>query len=421
MPWPLVAALGLGWAALSWSEYRAMQVEEIGIDEAIVERYYDRGLRLLEAADRANAYGKWVAGAYEEKEVLEAELDTIRKSYAEELGEDGRDLVELLVLKTEGSGSITRDFSDEAYRAEFRSWLLEGHGAAWHYELFLEATEDPAVAAFYAEQNDRLIWRSVAMSAAFDILTVTGLFCVILLLIKRPTGEKLPFRFPEKWSARALLGGFFALSLAVYPWIFAVGILYQIWIFLIPESVAYLFYDLAWRAFPAAMLTWLFLKTPRNAWRVFGMSRPVNWILLLAVLGLTSLVDIAIFQFGPSTEADPTDFMEMADPDLAAMLALLFSSVIVAPVFEELVFRGFLFQGLRLRIGNLQAGIISTALFALVHIQYDIWGWLSVASMGAGAAYLTLRTGSLKSAIVLHAIINLLVTANVYYQYQLPL
>ena len=40
--------------------------------------------------------------------------------------------------------------------------------------------------------------------------------------------------------------------------------------------------------------------------------------------------------------------------------------------------------------------------------------------MSAGAADLTLRTGSLKSALAFHATNNLLVTANVYYQYQPP-
>jgi membrane protease YdiL (CAAX protease family) len=35
--------------------------------------------------------------------------------------------------------------------------------------------------------------------------------------------------------------------------------------------------------------------------------------------------------------------MEMADPDLATMVGVLFILVIVAALFEETVFRGFLF------------------------------------------------------------------------------
>jgi membrane protease YdiL (CAAX protease family) len=424
MSWPLVAALGLGWAAMSWLEYQSMLVEEVGVH--VVGRYYDREIRLLDAGERAGSYGRWIAGTADKKEILQDLRDTIRNKYVGELGDEGERLLELLSLKLGKIEKPTEDYSDGDYRRELRSWLLAGHGKAWDYELFLQATGDRAVDIFYSNQNDRLLNRVVAMSAVFDLLALIGIICTIVLLIKKPPTEKPPTekppsRFPRKWSVRALLGGFFALNLLLLPWIIAVGTLYNLWTFIVPEDLAYLLYDLAWRAFPAAMLVLLFLKKPGNAWRVFGMRRPINWMLLLAVLGIMSLANFAIFQLAPPSESDPTDFMETVNPDLVYMLGLLFSIVIVAPIFEEIAFRGFLFQGLRSKIGNLQAGIISTLLFSLVHVQYDMWGLLSVATMGAGAAYLTFRTGSLKSAIVLHATINLLVTANVYYQYQLPL
>jgi hypothetical protein len=53
------------------------------------------------------------------------------------------------------------------------------------------------------------------------------------------------------------------------------------------------------------------------------------------------------------------------------------------------------------------AASISTVLFALVYTQYDLWGWISVGLTGAAACYMTLRTGSLKSAIVMPALTNL--------------
>ena len=421
MRWPLVVALGVAWSAMSWVEYRSMLVEEIGVDENIVERYYDRELRLLEAADRAGPYGKWIAGAEDTRTLLEETAEIIDSKYLAELGEDGQELLEVISLKLGEIAETQEIFSDDDYRVEMRSWLLEGYGDAWDYELFLQATEDPAVRSFYTAQNDRLMFRAVAMSAVFDGLFLVGLLCAIYLLFGKKHVANPPSHFPDRWSARALLGGFFTLNLLIYPWIFTLGILYQIWILIVPEHLAYLIFDLAWRAFPAAVLVLLFLKTPRNAWRVFGLGKPIVWTLLVAVAGVTFLVDIAIFQLAPPGEIDPTDFMETADTDLPTMLSLLFSSVVVAPVFEEIVFRGFLFQGLRSKIGNLGAGVVSTVLFALVHVRYDIWGWISVGAMGAGAAYLTLRTSSLKSAIIFHATINLLVTANVYYQYQLPL
>lgn len=100
---------------------------------------------------------------------------------------------------------------------------------------------------------------------------------------------------------------------------------------------------------------------------------------------------------------------------------LLFSSVVAAPVFEEIAFRGVLFQGLKSKTGVLWAAVISSVLFAVAHTQYDFWGWISVGMMGFIACYLTHRTGSLKTAIAFHAIGNLLISLDVYLFYQLPL
>lgn len=421
MSWRVVVALGTAWAGMTWHGYRSMQIEEIGIDEDVVVRYYDRMLRVFDAADRAGVYSKWVVGTSEKEETIKASYKMVSQTYAETLAEDGEELLELLSLKIGERKEPDESFEDDEFRGTYRSWLMAGYGQAWHYELFIQATGDTQVSKLYAEQNDRLLRRVVGMSLVFDLLILSGFGFAIARLVQKPPDIARAHRLPERWPASSVLGAFFGANLLLTPWSVVIGYIYDFFTKYVPETIAYTAYDLAWRVFDAGMLIFIFLKTPCNAWRVFRLGAPIHLPLLLVVFAAVSLFDLGLYYLSPLGEVDPSDFMETADPDLAAMLAMLFSSVILAPIFEEIVFRGFLFQGLRAKLGNLPAGVISTVLFTLVHVQYDIWGCLSVAAMGVGAAYLTLRTGSLNTAIIFHALINFLVTANVYFQYQMPL
>lgn len=183
----------------------------------------------------------------------------------------------------------------------------------------------------------------------------------------------------------------------------------------------YSLYEALWRIFPTFVVALLFLKYPHRIWRVFGLGKRIDWLLLVAALAALSLVDWVFYFITPTTVPDPTDFIETTSPDPVLFASLLFSSVVLAPLFEEFAFRGFLFQGLKSKTGVWAAATVSSILFAVAHTQYDVWGWISVGTMGMAACYLTHRTGSLKTAIAFHAIGNLLISLDVYLFYQLPL
>jgi membrane protease YdiL (CAAX protease family) len=89
------------------------------------------------------------------------------------------------------------------------------------------------------------------------------------------------------------------------------------------------------------------------------------------------------------------------------MVSLL-EYVILAPLFEELVFRGLLFAILRRRFRFLPAALISAAIFGLAH-GYGVVGLISVCWSGVLWAWIYERTGSLGPGILAHAINNLLV------------
>ena len=82
-----------------------------------------------------------------------------------------------------------------------------------------------------------------------------------------------------------------------------------------------------------------------------------------------------------------------------------------APVTEEVFFRGFFFVGIqRSRLGGIGAIVITTLVFAAMHVQYDLQGLLmvSAASVFFGAA--RHKTNSLPLCIALHSLMNVIAT-----------
>lgn len=79
---------------------------------------------------------------------------------------------------------------------------------------------------------------------------------------------------------------------------------------------------------------------------------------------------------------------------------------LVYPAAEEFFFRGALLGAFKQRFGAAVAVIGSTAIFALVHIQYDWRGMLFVATDALLFALCRVRTGSLYLVIAMHVLGN---------------
>ena len=101
----------------------------------------------------------------------------------------------------------------------------------------------------------------------------------------------------------------------------------------------------------------------------------------------------------------------------AEPLWLLWAALIIAaPIFEELFFRGYLITCLAYSVvGPIGAIIISAAFWAVVHIQYDIYGLLTIFVIGLLLGAARLKTGSLPLTMAMHAMINLAAVIQVAY------
>ena len=86
--------------------------------------------------------------------------------------------------------------------------------------------------------------------------------------------------------------------------------------------------------------------------------------------------------------------------------------VVVAPVTEELFFRGFLHRGWAPSWLGVSGTIVVTAvLWALLHQQYNVLGILFIFVMGLIFGWLRQRSGSTLLPMALHTVNNLWATA----------
>jgi membrane protease YdiL (CAAX protease family) len=100
-------------------------------------------------------------------------------------------------------------------------------------------------------------------------------------------------------------------------------------------------------------------------------------------------------------EAFPTTWLSF----IPWILAVAFS----AGICEEILYRGFIQNGLHNHWGPAKGLIVATILFTIAHL--DPWRTPAVILIGLMAGYLLIRTGSLYSAIAVHMTAN--TTSNV--------
>jgi uncharacterized protein len=132
-----------------------------------------------------------------------------------------------------------------------------------------------------------------------------------------------------------------------------------------------------------------------------------RWCALFVLVLILANI-IASFIEGKATE----DFMRDTLASMGHMMPLLWCVlVLAAPISEEFFFRGFLFTGLQnSRLGAYGAILITSILFAAIHLQYDAQGLIVVFFVGAFLAVARWKTNSLWLCVILHALMNLAAT-----------
>src|SRR5262249_46250468 len=132
---------------------------------------------------------------------------------------------------------------------------------------------------------------------------------------------------------------------------------------------------------------------------------------IIAVAGLAAVIlvaDLLTLAFG--RELVPAFELESHRSAQAqgALLSLWFALIVVAPVGEELLFRGFLFRGFVREPRDALPGILAISLmWARLHVQYDWFTMSLVFGIGGLLGYVRFYPGSTRFVIFPHILLIL--------------
>jgi membrane protease YdiL (CAAX protease family) len=189
----------------------------------------------------------------------------------------------------------------------------------------------------------------------------------------------------------------FGFALEFFDWKFDLGLFLVLWelILILP----------AW---------WLTVRKYQVDWRSLGLRKfdlttiVIGCGLMLFSFAFNFLYNLSLMLKGIQSGIDPNAlFGSGASPFL-----IFVAGIVIAPLVEEIFFRGFVFTGLREKYGWVAAALISAALFAVVHLQPLTM--LPIFLMGLIFAYLYQRTESIWPAMIMHFATNTLGLAAAY-------
>jgi membrane protease YdiL (CAAX protease family) len=148
----------------------------------------------------------------------------------------------------------------------------------------------------------------------------------------------------------------------------------------------------AWRR-----IHWKHLGFGKFEWSTLG----IGCGLLLVSYVIILFHNLLLLAFGVDTQGEQIMklFAELDTP-----LWFVIVGAVLAPFVEEVFFRGFLFQGFRQRYGWIQGLLLSSAIFAVAHL--DLASLIPTFVLGCLLAYLYHRSNSVWPGIILHALVN---------------
>ncbi|MCL2706793.1 MAG: CPBP family intramembrane metalloprotease [Dehalococcoidia bacterium] len=168
-------------------------------------------------------------------------------------------------------------------------------------------------------------------------------------------------------------------------------------------SLIYLVVRLKGNRGPAGYLG---LKFQHLTWKTVFTALSVFLIVIFCIVSFGAIYE---YLTGAPPGADNSDFMDNTYSSVGWWPMLWLATVVVAPVFEEAFFRGFMFVGLqRSRLRAVGVIILTSVVWACLHLQYNLFGIASILIMGLVLGVTRYKTGSLWCPIIVHAVWNAL-------------
>ena len=127
-----------------------------------------------------------------------------------------------------------------------------------------------------------------------------------------------------------------------------------------------------------------------------------GWLMVTPVVMLTGWLLVRLV--GDPGGSNPLLELVLGSRDPLALAMLALTAVVLAPLFEETIFRGALLPVLATRLGPLPGVLLSGLLFAMAHISVGELAPLTV--LGVGLGLVRLRSGRLWPSVLMHGLWN---------------
>ena len=158
------------------------------------------------------------------------------------------------------------------------------------------------------------------------------------------------------------------------------------------------------------------LEAPKGGWLQWNL-KPVTSSIFNAISAWLMIMPFVLFTgwlmnvfLGDQGGSNPLLDLVLNSHNTWALVLLLITTVVVAPVFEELIFRGALLPVLAKDIGRFWGVIVSALVFALAHLSVGELPPLFVLGLGLGV--LRLSSGKLLPCAIMHSLWNGITFAN---------
>lgn len=149
---------------------------------------------------------------------------------------------------------------------------------------------------------------------------------------------------------------------------------------------------------------------PAGGWLQWHWQPPASALAraaatVLMVLPAVALCGWLIERLWPDAGgSNPLLDLVLTNPDPSALACFALTATVLAPLFEETLFRGVLLPALARRLGPLPAVLASAAVFALAHLSLTELVPLLV--LGVGLGWLRWRSGRLAASVLMHGLWN---------------
>lgn len=414
-PEPLIALLAFVLGIWLWDHYFHKPEGYAPGTEEIALVKIDRDLRLADAMRDDPPWLKWLAGADEPVAARQDALEVLQKLTADKSitpqGLEAFAIVKatqehLPLRETLGQvlqGQMISDFEEISEK-------LSNHRGTWWQARLIDSWEENALPAkhwreAYGQDTLQLKTRAVIARSVIWLLGLVGLAYIpaTLRFLKKGLSAQ-PRGYAGAWPITLGLIVFFVATLA---WI-GFTMTLELGIEGGPgmHPVMGILLDSAARMLPSLIALGLIFRRPSHAVRVMGLNRPLELKAIFGMFSLLMIIDQIIrVSLGTADLNAPGGGLSSSDAGYWGLAFAVVSACLLAPVAEEILYRGVLFRSCRNRIGVIPAALVSSAVFAGLHF-YDGYGLMSVGVFGFSCALLYSGTGSLGTVIALHLLYN---------------